>query len=157
MITASSAHRSVVATTIPTTLPPSSCIGRIARRAPKDSPMFNGHCSAQATVRRHEELHFPRVSQKRCTPKRRPMYFWSGHCFGTVGGIVVRMLLQDKVAIITGTATGIGYEIARVFAEHGARLLALDRNAEQNASSAKSIDASGERVVPMVVDVRDRP
>ena len=44
-----------------------------------------------------------------------------------------------------------------MFAEHGARLLALDRNAEQNASSAQSIDASGERVVPMVVDVRDRP
>jgi NADP-dependent 3-hydroxy acid dehydrogenase YdfG len=36
-------------------------------------------------------------------------------------------------------------------------LVVLDRNAEQNASSAKSIDASAERVVPMVVDVRDRP
>ena len=66
------------------------------------------------------------------------------------------MLLQDRVAIITGAATGIGYEIARVFAQHGARLLLLDRNAEQNASSARSIDASDDRVVPLALDVRDR-
>lgn len=67
-----------------------------------------------------------------------------------------RMLLQDKVAIITGTATGIGHEIAKVFFEQGARLLLLDRNPEETVSSARRIDASGERVVPMVVDVRDR-
>jgi 3-oxoacyl-[acyl-carrier protein] reductase len=70
--------------------------------------------------------------------------------------IVVRMLLQDKVAIVTGAATGIGFEIARVFAGHGARLLLLDRNGEQNAMSATRIDASGERAVPLTVDVRDR-
>ena len=67
------------------------------------------------------------------------------------------MLLKDRVAIITGTATGIGHEIARLFAQNGARLLLLDRNAEQNGSSAAAIDPSGERVIPLTVDVRDRP
>ena len=67
------------------------------------------------------------------------------------------MLLQDKVAIITGSATGIGYEIASLFAGHGARLLLMDRNPAETGPAAKRADPSGERVVHMLVDVRDRP
>jgi 3-oxoacyl-[acyl-carrier protein] reductase len=59
------------------------------------------------------------------------------------------MLLQDKVAIVTGTATGIGHEIARLFAQEGARLLLLDRGAQ-------TVDAFGEQAIARTVDVRDR-
>ena len=38
--------------------------------------------------------------------------------------------LQDKAAIITGAASGIGLGTAEVFAEEGARLVLVDRNAE---------------------------
>ncbi len=67
------------------------------------------------------------------------------------------MLLDTKVALITGTGTGIGQEIARLFAEHGARLVLLDRNGEANQATAHSLDPSGQRAIAANVDVRDRP
>ena len=67
------------------------------------------------------------------------------------------MLLDTKVALITGTGTGIGQEIARLFAEHGARLVLLDRNGEANQATAHSLDSSGQRAIAVKVDVRDRP
>jgi 2-keto-3-deoxy-L-fuconate dehydrogenase len=39
------------------------------------------------------------------------------------------MKLKDKVAIVTGAASGIGAEIARVFAREGARVALVDRDA----------------------------
>ena len=36
------------------------------------------------------------------------------------------MLLQDKTALITGAATGIGEAVARLFAREGARVFLLD-------------------------------
>lgn len=36
--------------------------------------------------------------------------------------------LQDKVAIVTGAARGIGAAVARLFAEHGAQVTGLDRD-----------------------------
>jgi len=39
------------------------------------------------------------------------------------------MLLQNKTAIVTGAATGIGEAVARLFGEHGAHLLMMDRDA----------------------------
>jgi 3-oxoacyl-[acyl-carrier protein] reductase len=67
------------------------------------------------------------------------------------------MLLKDQVALVTGAGTGIGREIARLFAEHGARLVLLDRNAEANQATAHSLDPSGQRAIAIGVDVRDRP
>jgi len=66
------------------------------------------------------------------------------------------MLLDNQVAIVTGTATGIGHEIARLFAAHGAKLLLLDRSAGANEAAAHSIDSSGKRAIAITVDVRDR-
>lgn len=40
------------------------------------------------------------------------------------------MVLTDKVAIITGGASGIGAEIVRIFIEHGAKVLVADLNQE---------------------------
>ena len=45
--------------------------------------------------------------------------------------------LHDEVAIVTGAASGIGAAIARLFAEQGARVVGLDRNA--GASSDENV------------------
>jgi 3-oxoacyl-[acyl-carrier protein] reductase len=49
------------------------------------------------------------------------------------------MLLRDRVAIVTGAATGIGEAVARLFAEQGAKLLLMDRDAAGCEAVAKSL------------------
>jgi 3-oxoacyl-[acyl-carrier protein] reductase len=66
------------------------------------------------------------------------------------------MLLKSKVAVITGSATGIGQGIAQLFAEHGAALLMIDRNEAANRAAAAKIQAAGGRAIAVAVDVRDR-
>ena len=53
------------------------------------------------------------------------------------------MLLTNRVAIITGAASprGIGKAMARIFAEHGARVAILDLDAEAASAAAKDIGA----------------
>ncbi len=67
-----------------------------------------------------------------------------------------QMLLDNGVAIITGAGTGIGQEIARLFAAQGARVVLLDRNAEANRATAQELDPAGRRAIALPVDVRDR-
>ncbi len=52
------------------------------------------------------------------------------------------MLLKGKIAIVTGSATGIGEGVARLFAEHGASLFLLDRDRERNSRVAEEIGAT---------------
>jgi 3-oxoacyl-[acyl-carrier protein] reductase len=66
------------------------------------------------------------------------------------------MLLKSRVAVITGSATGIGQGIAQLFGQHGAALLMLDRNEAQNRAAAAEIQSSGASVLAIAVDVRDR-
>ena len=66
-------------------------------------------------------------------------------------------LLQGKVALITGSATGIGNAVARLFAEHGASLLMVDRNQQPNEHTAAELASVGARVQAVTLDVRDRP
>ena len=66
------------------------------------------------------------------------------------------MLLHGKVAMITGSATGIGNAVARLFAEHGAGLLLIDRNQQPNEATAAELGKAGARVRTVGLDVRDR-
>lgn len=66
------------------------------------------------------------------------------------------MLLRDKIAVVTGSANGIGQAIARLFAENGACLLLLDRDAENNRSTAADLRTAGAQVLDIALDLRDR-
>jgi 3-oxoacyl-[acyl-carrier protein] reductase len=64
------------------------------------------------------------------------------------------MPMRDKVAIVTGTGTGIGEAIARLFAEEGARVFLFDRDTESNCRVARSIGEAGGWAEAITGDVR---
>jgi len=53
----------------------------------------------------------------------------------------VTQRLQDRVAVITGGAGGIGFATAQRFAQEGARVVIADMNPESGAAAAAQIDA----------------
>ena len=63
------------------------------------------------------------------------------------------MRLKDKAVIITGAASGIGKEIAIVFAREGAKVAIADLNQKAADATAKEIDPSGKRAVGVAMDV----
>jgi len=65
------------------------------------------------------------------------------------------MDLKDKVALITGGAQGIGLEIARVFAEHGATLLVCDVNEKTLEAAVADLEKMGSSVTGFKLDVGD--
>ena len=63
------------------------------------------------------------------------------------------MRLQDKVAIITGSARGIGAEIARLFAREGAKVILADILEEQGRQVASEISSAGGESLFLRLDV----
>ena len=63
------------------------------------------------------------------------------------------MRLKDKVAIITGSASGIGKEIAIIFAREGAKGAIADLNQEAADATARELDPSGKRAIGVGMDV----
>lgn len=63
--------------------------------------------------------------------------------------------LDDKVAIITGAANGMGAVASRRFVDEGAKVVIGDIGREGVEALADEIDPSGNSVVPVVLDVRD--
>jgi 3-hydroxybutyrate dehydrogenase len=61
--------------------------------------------------------------------------------------------LKDKAAIITGAASGIGKEIAIVFAREGAQVAIADLDQKAADATAKEIDPAGKRAIGIAMDV----
>ncbi|MCF8281406.1 MAG: SDR family oxidoreductase [Bacteroidales bacterium] len=63
--------------------------------------------------------------------------------------------LENKTAIITGAASGIGLAIAKRFATEGAHVHLLDLKPEEAKDAAASIRTSGGKATPHACDVSD--
>lgn len=61
--------------------------------------------------------------------------------------------LQNKVAIITGAASGIGQGTAELFAEHGAKLVLVDRNCAGLDETCARLKSAGAAIVGVCGDV----
>jgi NAD(P)-dependent dehydrogenase (short-subunit alcohol dehydrogenase family) len=63
--------------------------------------------------------------------------------------------LSDRIALVTGAASGIGAAIAGAFAGAGARVFVTDLDAAGAAATAQRIAEGGRRTEAMTLDVRD--
>ncbi|MFT5588563.1 MAG: 3-hydroxybutyrate dehydrogenase [Bradyrhizobium sp.] len=63
------------------------------------------------------------------------------------------MLLKDKVAVITGSASGIGKEIAFEYAKEGARVVIADLALDAAQATADDIIKAGGQAMAIVMDV----
>ncbi|WP_373768380.1 SDR family NAD(P)-dependent oxidoreductase, partial [Jeotgalibaca porci] len=61
--------------------------------------------------------------------------------------------LNDKVAIVTGAAMGMGKSTAELFAKAGAKVIVADYNVEQGQAAADEIKANGGEATFIKVDV----
>jgi 3-hydroxybutyrate dehydrogenase len=66
-----------------------------------------------------------------------------------------RMKLRDKTAIVTGAASGIGKEIATVFAREGARVAIADMALAAAGATVEKLRRSGAVAMPVEMDVTD--
>ncbi|MFJ1269759.1 3-hydroxybutyrate dehydrogenase [Legionella lytica] len=65
------------------------------------------------------------------------------------------MRLKNKVAIITGAASGIGKEIALVYAKEGAKVAIADLNLDQANLAAEEIKSQGGQAMAVAMNVTD--
>jgi NAD(P)-dependent dehydrogenase (short-subunit alcohol dehydrogenase family) len=64
-------------------------------------------------------------------------------------------VLKDRVALVTGGGTGLGYSMAERFGELGARLCLVSRGQEHLTESAAKLTARGFKVLTVSADVRE--
>ncbi len=64
-------------------------------------------------------------------------------------------LLQDKVAIITGSGRGIGAAAAKLYAQQGAKVVVSDIDPQPANETAAAIKAAGGRAIAVPADVTD--
>jgi 3-hydroxybutyrate dehydrogenase len=63
------------------------------------------------------------------------------------------MRMKDKVAIVTGAASGIGLEIARAYAREGAKIAIADLKQDAAEAAAKEIKNGGGQAIAVAMDV----
>ena len=66
------------------------------------------------------------------------------------------LLLEGKVAVITGGGAGIGGGVSRVFGREGARVVVNDVDPERAAAAVADVEAQGGRALAQVGDIRQR-
>ena len=64
-----------------------------------------------------------------------------------------RFSIEGRKAVVTGASKGIGAEIARVFADAGADIVAVARDAAGLAETAKDVRAKGRQCLTIVADL----
>jgi 3-hydroxybutyrate dehydrogenase len=62
-------------------------------------------------------------------------------------------MVKDQVMFVTGAARGIGYEIAKSFAENGAKVVITDLNEKTVEEAAKSLQNEGFEAIGLKCDV----
>jgi 3-oxoacyl-[acyl-carrier protein] reductase len=67
----------------------------------------------------------------------------------------MNMQLENKSAIVTGAASGVGRAIAQRYAHEGARVVVADINKEGVEDTVQSISSQSGEAVPFVLDVSD--
>ncbi|NOV00408.1 3-hydroxybutyrate dehydrogenase [Paenibacillus planticolens] len=65
--------------------------------------------------------------------------------------------LENRVALITGAASGIGLEIARTYAREGAKVVICDINGEQANLAAQDLQQEGYEAIGIKCDVTQEP
>lgn len=65
--------------------------------------------------------------------------------------------LENRVALITGAASGIGLEIARTYAREGAKVVISDMNGEQANLVAHNLQQEGYEAIGIKCDVTQEP
>lgn len=63
------------------------------------------------------------------------------------------MLLENQVAIVTGTGPNIGGDIARTLAANGARVVCLDTRHEMASTTARQIQEAGGQAIAVAADI----
>src|SRR5258706_14458254 len=70
-------------------------------------------------------------------------------------GVIIVMRLSNKVAIITGSASGMGQAAAELFAQEGASVVVTDISAEMGEATVRSIRDAGGKAIFGQADVAD--
>ena len=61
--------------------------------------------------------------------------------------------LENKVALVTGASSGMGYQIAKLFAKEGASIVVIARRKEKLADLIAHIEADGGKAIAVAGDV----